>query len=224
MEEVKREKEGRKKKIIKILKNPWNVLFIILLIVTIIIYSKYQFIDSIWLDETHYMWQAQLTKENPLYFFKMYAYHLPVLIIAFLNIFFKSFIAGRLMGLIFGIGAMVLVYFVGKEFRNGFVGLLAAFLLVYYHWWRFLTGKALIDIATSTLILLFAYLLYWFDKKKNWKRLLILVIIGYFTLTVKVSGLMIIPLTIFFFFYKFIFFFIKKREICIIKKKDFFSN
>src|SRR3989344_5411367 len=211
-----------KESIVKLLKNPWNVLFVILLIVTIIIYSKYQFTDSIWLDETHYMWEAQLTKENPLYFFKMTAYHLHVLIILFFNLFVKSFIAGRLMGLVFSIGALILVYIIGKQFRNGFTGFLAAFLLAYYHWWRFLTAKALVDIPVATLILLFAYLLYLFDKKKNWIRLVILIITGFFTLTVKASGLMIIALTIVYFFIKYVFFYREKKEIWI-KIKNFFK-
>lgn len=211
-----------KEKVIKFFKNPFNILFIILLIVTTIIYSKYQFVESIWLDETHYIWEAQLTKENPLYFFKINAYHLPVLIIVFFNLFFKSFIAGRLMGLFFSIGSIILVFVIGKRFRNSFVGFTAAFLLAYYHWWRFLAAKTLVDIATATLILLFAYLLYLFEENRNWKRLLMLIITGMFTLTVKVTGIIIIPITVFYYLIKLITY--KDKKGLFAKIKDFFSG
>src|SRR3989338_11609148 len=110
-----------KEKLIKFFRNPWNDLFIILLIVTSVIYLKAQFVDSIWLDETSYIWEAQLVRENPFYFFKMYMYHLPVALIFFFNIFFKSFMAGRLMGFGFSITSIILVFLIGKKLKNSFI-------------------------------------------------------------------------------------------------------
>ena len=188
-----------KERILKFFRNPFNILLIILLIITVVIYSKDLFYESIWLDETAYMWSAQLTKENPLYLLTLGNYHLPVIIITIFNLFFKSFTAGRLMGMTFGLLGIILVFIVGKKFKNSFVGFTAAFLLAFNHWYRFLTMKALTDVPTTVMILLFAYLVYLFEKKKGIKLLVWLIIIGIFTLTVKASGIFIIPFVIIYF-------------------------
>src|SRR3989344_4862084 len=93
------------KRILNFLKNPYHLLFVMLFIVGFSIRWKYLFQDSIWNDETVYMWNALRLLKNPLFLFSSQFIGdlvvLPNLIIAFLMIFFKTFIAGRLMALIF---------------------------------------------------------------------------------------------------------------------------
>ncbi|MFC1800482.1 ArnT family glycosyltransferase [Nanoarchaeota archaeon] len=183
------------KRITKFVKNPYNLLFLVLIITTISIYGKNLFIDSIWLDETAYMQDAMMMKGNPGHIFQMAnkTTIFPVIIVAILNIFFKSFIAVRLMGLFFALTAILFTYLFGKKLKNGFVGIIAASLLAYEWWFHFLSLKGLIDVPITAMVIAFAYFLYIAIKKPVMKNIAVTVIVGLLANITKASGFFVIP-------------------------------
>lgn len=179
-------------KLLNYFKNPYFLLFSLLFIVALTIRFKYLFQDSIWNDETVYMWNALRILENPFFLFSSQfigdVVVFPNLVIAFFAIFFKIFVAGRLMGLFFAMSGIVLIYLIGKEVKDESVGLMAAILLTFHHLYWFLGDKALVDVPLATMFTLGAYCIIKFEKHHNKKWAWILGIASILIILTKSIG------------------------------------
>ena len=163
-------KEYLPKKFLGYIKNWYFLLFIILLIVVFITRLKFLFVDSIWNDETVYMWNAVRLLMEPSYLFSKYFLNdaiIPQFIIAFFKIFTTTFNAGRLMALFYSIFGIISVYLLGKEVKNEAVGLIATILISFNHIYWFIGSKTLIDAPIAAMIVFSAYCLLKFEKKQN---------------------------------------------------------
>ncbi|HLD07285.1 MAG TPA: glycosyltransferase family 39 protein [Candidatus Nanoarchaeia archaeon] len=201
-----------KERAVRFLKDYYAVAFLVLLVIAGAIYFRLAFVDSIWLDETSYIWHGQLLHQDPSFILDVGFYHLPYSLVALYDFFFSSFIAGRLMGLTFGLGGIILVFLIGRRLRNSFVGLVAALLLAFNVWYMFLSLKALVDVAISVMILLFAYLLYLTERERKWWQVALLAVVGGLTLTTKASGVFVIPLTMIYLAITYLLFTTNKKE------------
>src|SRR3989344_9370126 len=122
------------------LKDKWNIAFLVILIIAAIIRIQYMINDSMWPDEALYTWYGYKLLHSPSYLFSTEFTHtisyFPSILIAFFSIFTSSFAAGKITALLFGVSGIVFVYLLGKEMKDGFVGLLAAIFLTFnpIHW------------------------------------------------------------------------------------------
>lgn len=147
--------------------DPWNLALVVLLVILFFVYWQNLFVESIWLDETSYDWDAQLLKHDFAHISSIgnFGSIFPVSVIAVFNMLVASFDAGRLMGLLFGLLGVLFTYLLGKEIKNSFVGLGAAALLGFHHWYYFLTMKALLDVPLTAMMAVSAYFLVsWFKS------------------------------------------------------------
>jgi 4-amino-4-deoxy-L-arabinose transferase-like glycosyltransferase len=154
-------------KLLAFLDDKYNLAFITFLIIGIYLRLKFLFIESIWHDEASYMWQMQQLF-NPAYISSTRIQEpFALVIMRIYSIVFEPFIAGRLMGLTFGVAGLVLIYFLGSEVRNKFVGLSAMLLLTFHHVFWYLTEKALLDVPITTMFILVAYVVVKLEKDEK---------------------------------------------------------
>src|SRR3989338_6876952 len=164
------------RKLIEFIKNPFNSAFIIVLFIAIVLRLRYLLIDSIWVDESVYMWWGKLIGDNPLNFLRFIteagsgtSVYVPQAIGGILNLFFDPFTAGRVMSFVFGILGIVFIYLLGKEIKNHAVGLGAAIFLTFNHLHWFLTDRALSEVAVATMSTLAIYALVKYEKSRSIK-------------------------------------------------------
>ncbi len=178
-----------------------KAMFGIMLVVLIAIaaFVRYQFIfaESVWVDETVYMWQGYRVLHSPsLLFTKDYYGNtpFPLIVIAFFNIFTSDrFIAGRLAAYLFALLGITLAYLIGRHLRDEYTGLLAALALTFnpLHW--FLGSRTLMDLPEATMVSLSVYLLLRFERNRNLTNLIILALAVTATTLTKLPGLLIVP-------------------------------
>ncbi len=201
-------------------KDKWNIAFLIILVIAIIIRVRYMISDSIWPDEALYTWYGYKLLHSPSYLFSTEFTHtvsyLPSIIIAILSIFTNSFFAGKLMSMFFGIIGLVFVYLLGKEIKDGFVGLIAAILLSvnYVHW--FYTDRVLLDVPLTAMFILTCYCLIKYDKIASKKWAILLATSMALTMYTKVAGLLVIPIVGLYFLLVH-----NKNILALFKRKDF---
>ena len=153
-------------KVLSGLNSKYNLAFLVVLIAGIFIRLKYLFIESIWHDEAAYMWQAgQLLNFN--YIGTRIQEPLGLGVIWFYDLFLHPFTAGRLMGLTFSVAGIILIYLLGTEIKDKFIGIIAALLLTFHHLFWYLSEKALLDVPLTTMFILVAYLLIKSEKTPN---------------------------------------------------------
>ncbi len=191
-----------KKKTIDFVKNKYNIIFLVVLIISLIIRWKYLFVETVWVDETVYMWQGYRLLHNPFLIFSQNYYGnvpIPLAISSFFNIFFNRFIAARLMGMCFGISGIIIIYLIGKEVKNKFLGLLAAIILSFHHLHWFFSTRALVDVPLATMYSLAFYALLLYNRKKTKFTLLFLIISIILVPLTKMPGLIVVPAIILFY-------------------------
>ncbi len=201
------------------LKNPYNLAFLLILLIAFIIRVKYLFAYTVWPDEALYVWYGHSILSNPSYIFSQEFTHtisyLPSIVIAFFDIFTNSFIAGRLMSLTFSIIGIVLIYLIGKELGNELIGLISAILLTFSlgHWFN--TDRILLDVPLTTMFTLVAYSLIKYEKtsKKIWFYVLILA--SALTVYTKSAGVLVVPLLVLYFLTKY-----RLNVLSLFKRKE----
>jgi len=164
----------RKKKIQTWLKNPYVILFILIILLAIIlrviIFSKTTS-QGLWWDEAEYMAKAK---------YIAYGYdwidfwnpHKPILLsLIAVPIFLSGIgeIGVRFLILILSIAGVIFMYFAAKEFFNSKkIGLFSAFLMAMYWVHLFFTGRILVGLPATTFFLLFWFFFTkGFIKKQN---------------------------------------------------------
>lgn len=157
----------------------------------------YLFAESVWVDETVYMWQGYtLANDFSLLLTKDYYGNSPVplLFLAFFNVFIDDrFIAGRLVMYLFSVLGISLIYFLGKELEDAYVGFLAGLLVTVnpLHW--FLGSRTLMDLPEATMVSLCAYCLLRFEKNRSKLNCLFLIIAVVATMFTKIPGFFVLP-------------------------------
>jgi len=226
-EEPKHEhKETFLTKTLNVIKNPFNIGFIIIFITAIVLRLRYILIDSIWVDESVYMWWGKLIGDNPLNFLRFItepgqgtSVYVPQAVGGFFNIFFDAFTAGRVMSFTFGILGILFIYLIGKEMKNNAVGLGAAILLTFNHLHWFLTDRALADVPLTTMFTIALYTLIIYEKKRNIKWLVIFALATILTVFTKLSGVVILPIIVLYYLITFLLKFDKSKLISLLKNK-----
>ena len=187
---------------LKVWLSEWhNLAFLAVLLFALIIRLKYLFVESLWNDETFYLWYAEDSLENPSYLVSktvfgntFYFFIIPV---ALLKLFVGDILlAGRLTALLFNLAGIILVYLVGTELRNKITGLVAAILLSVQSIYWFIGHKILLDAPLATSLLFAAFCLIKWEKKRDtfWAFMLALSVVA--VIETKQSGLLIGPILV----------------------------
>ncbi len=209
-----------KEKIKGFLKEKFNLAFLVILIVAIILRLKYLFKYSVWPDEALYAWYGYKLLHSPMYLFSAEFTHtisyIPSLVIAFFNIFTNPFIAGKLMAFVFAILGIILIYLLGKEIKNEFLGLIAAIFLTFAtgHWFN--STKVLLDIPLTTMFTLVIYTLIKYEKTHSQKWFYFFILSIALTIYTKVTAILIIPMIILYFLIDH-----KLKVFSLFKKREF---
>ncbi len=211
------------KKELKVLfKDKYNLAFLAILITAIFLRLRYFFIESVWTDEALYGWYGYQILHNPAFLFseefaKVVSY-LPSLVSAFFNIFTNSFFAGKLMTLIFGVFGIILIYLLGTELKDKFVGLLATIMLSFNSLYWFLTNRILLDVPLTTMFTLTAFCLIKYEKTKTKFWFIFLMVSSALTIYTKSAGILILPFLALYFILTYrtrIFSLLKRKEVWI---------
>ena len=180
------------------LSDKYNLTFLAVLLSALAIRIPYLFIESIWNDETFYLWYADNSLSNPSYWFSktmftnsFYSVMIPIAI--FKLIVGDIVLAGRLATLIFSIAGLILVYLMGIELKSRLTGLIAAILLSVQPMYWLIGSKVLLDVPLTTSFLLAAFcFIKWLQfKNKFWSIALAVSMI--IVIETKLSGLLIAP-------------------------------
>jgi 4-amino-4-deoxy-L-arabinose transferase-like glycosyltransferase len=148
------------------LDDKYNLGFLITLFLGVFIRLKYLFIESVWHDEATYMWQASQLL-NPSYIGVRIREPVVLVVMAFNKLFADPFIAGRITALAFALLGIILIYYLGIELKDRFVGLMAAMLLTFHHLFWFLNEKMILDAPLTTMFIFIAYLLFKVEKQEK---------------------------------------------------------
>lgn len=184
-----------KEKIKNWFKDPYNIVFTILVLITIYFRFRFSIQRTIWVDETAYYLQS-------LYFLKTLSFgsftpltHMrifPISIIIFFGLFFDLFIAGRLMALTFLITGLIFSYLIGKELKNKAIGIIAATLLAFNHQIWFHSSRTLTDVPLTAMFIVSTYFLIRLEKKYSLKNLIYLMIAVMLTIQTKFVGFLFV--------------------------------
>jgi len=197
------------------------------LIFAFIIRMRFFFIESIWNDETFYIWFVLRSLKEPAYFLServaaSSAYSF-LFVIAFFKLIIKdAVIAGRAAALAFNLVGIVLIYLLGAEIKDRATGLGAAILLSVHSIYWFIGSKVLLDAPLATAFIFAAYSLIKFEKERNYFWAMVLALSIIVCITSKLPGLIIIPIIGLYFFLNYV---LRKKPIqsilSLFKRKDF---
>ncbi len=184
--------------------------FILLfLLVLLIAYFRiqYSFGESVWVDESVYMWQGYRLLHSPSLMLSLDYYGntpFPLLVMAFFNLFTNRLIAGRLTVYFFSLLGIFLVYLIGRMLKDEYVGFLAALLLTFNqaHW--FFGSRTLMDIPEATMVSLCVYLFLRYEKERSTMNLILLLLSLIATVETKIPAILIFPAIALYYFLPFI--------------------
>ncbi|RLF37403.1 MAG: hypothetical protein DRM99_00420 [Thermoplasmata archaeon] len=216
--------KGIKKKLKKkqkFFKNPYNLIFITILIVFIIVQSNYLLADGVWNDETIYMWLGKNLSKNPSYLFSQemiyYSSFLPIVVISVLNCCMSTFAASHFMVFFFALAGLIFVYLLGKELKNELTGIIAVVLVSFNHLYNVICTRVLIDVPLATLFTIVAYCLIKYEKIKNIKWAILLAITLFITVTSKHTGILSVAFVASYYIFAYL---IESIRRSIVKKKN----
>ena len=179
-----------------------NWLFLSLIVVVAgFVRVPYVFQESVWNDETVYMWIGEKLLENPLFLFsRRVAFHsygyLIDIATAVLGLFVPVFYASRVATLLVAFAGLLAVYALAKELTNEFGGLAAALLVALNPQHAFFSVRSLTDVYLATMLTVLSYTAARFDGSKKWGVLFGLSVIG--VMMARVSGVLAIPIALLF--------------------------
>jgi hypothetical protein len=158
---------------VSFLSNKYNLMFVSVLLFALVIRLRFFFIESLWNDETFYIWYAVRSLNEPLYLLServiTHSYYSFMSLIMFFKLFVNdALLAGRLAALVVNLFGIVLIYLLGSEFKDKATGLAAAILLSVHHIYWFIGGKVLVDAPLATAFIFVAYALIKFEKEKDY--------------------------------------------------------
>ncbi len=175
MEESHSQEESHKKKsftakITSFLKNKYNLAFLGVLLVSVLVRLKYLFMESIWNDAAVHLWYAIKVTRDPLFFFSNYYlfgdYTLPQTVTAIFYLFTgDAFIAGKIMALFFGVVGIVFMYLLCTKIKNKFTGVVGAALFGLNHLLWFYGVRPLADSPLTVMVVLILYFVVKLEKE-----------------------------------------------------------
>ncbi len=162
-------------KIISFFKDKWNISFLVILFLGLLIRLKYIWQESIWNDSAVHVWFSVKVTQDPLFFFSQQYlggdYAVPQTIAALIYLFVKnSSFAWSIVTLFYGLLGIIFIFLLGKELRNSFTGVMAAAILAFNHIFWFYSVRPLADspLLVTTIILLYCMLKLEREKKMMW--------------------------------------------------------
>ncbi len=168
-------KHGWQQKITSFLKDKWNLSFLVILFLGLLIRLKYIWQESIWNDSSVHLWYAVKVTREPLFMFsRQYLlgdYTIPQSLMALFYLFSKDILfIGQVVALLYGLVGIVFIYLLGKELKNKYVGVLAAALLAFNHLFLFYSTRPLADspLLVTTIILLYCMVRLEKEKTLKW--------------------------------------------------------
>ncbi len=169
-----------------------------LLLIGALVRIQYLFQESVWNDETVYMWLSDEVKENPLFLFSRWpAYHsyshLFVSLSAVLGIFTNSFYATRIVSLFFALLSVLAVYYLGRETMGKIEGASAALIMALNGLHIFFSDKSLLEAPITAMyaVLLIAIMRFNPEDVKSAVWLGLATVLCFLT---KTSGFLAIPM------------------------------
>jgi len=214
-----------KKKVVAFLKNKYNILFLIVLLIFSVTVLRYNTYDVMIADEAHFAWKAQKISENPLNLFKELTWrrHPPLipLFVSILDIILPFRTAVILIPKLFSLVGIIALYFIGKKLRNEFVGLFAATLLAFNGLYANWANHLYLDIPLTLFFMLAVFFIieykkvFFTPKYKTYDYLVFIFFI--LTLLTKRTGIIIIPFVVLYFLYAFF----RNRGLSVKKNKKY---
>jgi mannosyltransferase len=172
--------QKRKEKVIKYLKNPYNSMFIAIMIFAIIIRLYYFNLTSnqpLWWDEAEYMNMARAWAFGLDYTFLPVR---PVLFSFITAIFFKIIeneFLPRALILILSIASVWGMYLLGKEMYNKKIGIISSLLMSIFYLNLFFSFRLLVDLPSLTFFTFSAFLFFRYFKTNSHKSLYLAAIV-----------------------------------------------
>ncbi len=168
----KKRKLTFKEKTISFFKNKWNIAFLIVLFLALLIRFKYIGQESIWNDAAVHLWFTLKATKDPLYIFSseylMGDYALIQTLTVLVYTFTKNLlVAGKIVAILFGTASIVFMYLLGSELKDKFAGLIAAALLGFHHLFWFYGVRLLAEGPLVAMVVILLYCLVKLEKKKT---------------------------------------------------------
>jgi len=198
------EKGDLKGKIYRFFKDKHNLVFTAVFIIALILRLKFITQESIWNDETFYIWFALRFMKDSSYFLasRFGGTQFFILLITFFKLFTNNAVAaGRITALFFSMAGIIIIYKLGKVIKDKTTGLIAAILLSVHHLYWFIGNKVLLDTPSATMFLFTAYCLIMYEKKRTKLWIILFPLSIALTLMTKASNILIIPLILIYFFF-----------------------
>jgi hypothetical protein len=153
--------------------NKYNILFLIVLFLGILLRLKFIGQESIWNDAAQHLWYSIKVTQEPLFFFDMNYlsgdYFVVQTIVAFFYLFTSdAFVAGKIVAVLFGILGIVFMYLLGGELKNKLTGLLFATLFSFNHVLWFYGVRPLADAPLTSALVVSLYLFVKLEKEKTY--------------------------------------------------------
>ncbi|MFH1276285.1 MAG: glycosyltransferase family 39 protein [Candidatus Woesearchaeota archaeon] len=164
-----------KGKITIFLKNKYNLIFLIILLLALLIRLKYIGQESIWNDAAVHLWYSIRVIKEPWFLFNqqyfMGDYATIQTIVALFYLFTKNaFLAGKIVATLYALTGIIFMYLLGSELKNKLTGLIASVLLAFNHIFLFYSVRPLADspLLVTTIILLYCMVKLEKTKKISW--------------------------------------------------------
>ena len=176
-----------------------KTLLIIIIIFSALLYLSFTFHNTLSPDEGYYAWQARQIYENPFGFLDAFGDYDVIVpgVIAVFDVFLPSEFAARLVGVLFGLLGVYLMYLLGKELKNKNLGLISALFLAINPWYWMLACRILLDVPLTVMGMLNVFLLVKFYKTKEIKFLIYSIIAFLGVLFTKSVGILFLTINIF---------------------------
>ncbi|MBS3123691.1 glycosyltransferase family 39 protein [Candidatus Woesearchaeota archaeon] len=161
-----------KLKTIEFLKDKYNLMFLVVFIIGLVIRLKYLNLEVIWNDAAVHMWYVIKIINDPTFVFSFNFIYGDHLISHFVTIPFylitKNIVAsGRLASILIGMVGVILIYLLGKEISNKNTGLIAAAILSFHPLFWFLNVWILADAHMATAVIFSLYCFVRMNKEKT---------------------------------------------------------
>ena len=210
--------QNRKEKVINYLKNPYNSMFVAIMIFAILIrlyYFNLTLQQPLWWDEAEYMNMARAWAFNLEYNFLPVR---PVLFSLITAIFFKihySEFLPRLLILILSIASVWGMYLLGKEIYNRKIGLLSSFLMSVFYLNLFFSFRLLVDLPSLTFFIFSSFLFFKYFKTNSNKALYLAAVVTAFGTMFRITTASILIVVLIYVLITQKLNFLKKKELWI---------
>lgn len=218
-----------KEKLKEFFKDKYNLLLIGIVLFALIIRLKYLFMESLWNDETFYLWYVEHFFDNPISVFQDRVLSASYLFVFFLIALIRTVVwdvvlAGRIAVILLTLATIILTYFIGKELRDKTTGIIAALLLSVNPIYWLISNKVLLDVPLAFSFAFTVYSLIKFEKTRTKLWALILAISIFLTVNTKFSAYLVFPMLATYFFLQYILEPLIQKHIPTKEIKEFFQN